>query len=409
MNTFARALAALSLSVGFTINASADNSVALETFFNNNINPQLQLCGVCHIPNGLADVEEGNGFLLYPDRSHYQSFYDAWVILGEGVNNNRLLTMNSDPALNHTGLQNWPTSSAHYRNVETLLTCWDQPELCPITPPQDSADLAVTMVGNNGKNNGGVINYRINVSNAGPSTADSLEITHLLPAQATLSEVTPDSIAYTTAGREVTFYLDTLTMGSSQGIELTVNTAIDNNTLMSFTSAVSAITEDTNPSNNSSTAYFGGGVVSDSADLSVTMAGNNGKNQDGVINYSLTVKNAGPNTANAVKIAHRIPNLVTLNAVTPSSIAYTSVGKLITFNLDSLASGTSQVINIKVTTATDNKDKMDFSATVSAATEDPNSANNTSTEKFGGSINGWVLLISALALLLKTRCQQRNQ
>ena len=392
-----------SLSAVIPYSTFAAESADLEQFFDENISQQMQLCGVCHIPNGLADVEGGDGFLLYPDQSEYQNFYDAWVLLGEGVNDNPLLTMNSDPALNHTGFQNWPTTSTIYANVETLLTCWDLPEACPIITTPDSADLAVSMAGNNGQNNDGVINYAITVNNAGPDTANTLEIVHQLPSQVNLSAVSPSSIAYTLEGDDVILYLDSLTSGSNQTIDLSVTTATTNNTLMSFTSSVSALTQDTNLANNSTTAQFGGGVISNSADLLISMTGQNGKNQNGSINYSITVENAGPSNATDLVITHQIPTPVTLSSVSPSSIAYIASGNEITFYLDALNSGSDQNINLTVTTSTDNNDKMDFSAEVSASTSDPNPANNASTARFGGSLDWFLVLLSGLLLAIRTR------
>lgn len=382
----------LSLSTSFGSAVFAADANTLENFFNDKIDPQMQLCGVCHVPGGLADVDDGDGFLLYSGQSHYDSFYDAWSVLGKGVITNRLLTMNSDPNLNHTGLQNWSKTSAIYSNVEKLLICWDRPAECPLDPSPDSADLSVAMTGKDGLNNGGIISYSITVENAGPNTADTLEIFHQLPPQVTLNEVTPGSIAYTTDNNEITLYLDSLATGMSEDINITVNTATTNNTRMSFSTSVSAITEDMNPGNNAVTKYFGGGVANDTADLSATMTGQNGKNKDGVISYSITVKNSGPNTANSLEIYHRLPSQVKLSTVTPSSIAYSADGNAMTFYLDSLASGRSQNIDLTVTTPKDNKDKMDFTVSVSALTEDQNPSNNSITAKFGGSF-GWLFTI----------------
>jgi len=396
----------VSVYVGATTTAFAADNAELEYFFNNNSKQQMQLCGVCHAPNGLADVEGGDRFLLYPNQSQYDSFYDAWVALGKGVTNNRLLTMNSDPALNHTGLQNWPTSSLNYQNVKTLLTCWDEPIACTIAPTIDSADLSISTTGNNGQNDGGSIRYTILVANAGPNSADAIEIVHQLPAQVSLSEVAPDAIAYTANGSEITFYLDSLAKGSSQAINVTVNTAVSNNSKMSFSSMVNAITADPNLANNSISAMFGGGVTTENADLSVSMAGHNGKNQDGIIRYSITVKNAGPTAANALEISHLLPSQVELSTVSPSEIAYTAEGNEVNFYLDTLATGTSRTIDIEVSTATNNKTKMNFTSVVTSATEDPNSANNTKTVKFGGSF-GW-LLSACLGILLFSRSLRKQ-
>lgn len=393
-----------SLSASLSMSAFASDNPELISFFNTNISPQMHLCGVCHIPNGLADVEDGDKFLLHPGKSQYENFFDAWVMLGKGVSNNRLLTMNSDPTLNHTGLQNWPTTSSNYKNVSNLLTCWHTPSSCTIIEqPTEGADLSVSMAGNNGKNNNGVIRYSITVRNSGPSTANSLEITHQLPAPVTLSSVTPNSIAYTLDGRKVMLYLDSLASGTSRNINIIVNTATTNTNRMSFTSSINALTEDPNPGNNTSTAQFGGGVViADRADLSVSMTGQNGENQNGVISYSINVKNAGPAAARSLEIVHNTPPQVTLGSVSPSSIAYTSEGGEITFYLESLASGANRNINIKVNTETNNRNKMDFTTDVSSETTDPNVSNNSSEERFGGSIDWLFLIFSGILMSFRS-------
>lgn len=319
-------LFAVSIFANLTMTAFAADRAELESFFNTNIDPELTLCSVCHIPNGLADVESGNGFLLYPDQSHYDSFYNAWVTLGEGVANNRLLTTNSDPALNHTGLQNWPTTSSIYTDVTILLTCWDQPEECLLDPNP-----------NNDYDNDGLTNDEEAIYGTDPNNPDT-----------------------------------------------------DNDGRTDYEEIMIDGTDPLEPNN-----------TTDSADLAVYMTGNNGKNNSGVISYSITVENDGPDSANTLEIIHQLPTQVSLSTVSPSSIAYTSEGNEITFYLSSLAAGNSQTLNITVNTAADNKTKMDFTASVSSATEDTYTANNSSAARFGGSI-GWLAIVF-LGLLFTLR------
>jgi mono/diheme cytochrome c family protein len=108
------------------------NAPELEAFFNANIEPQMSYCGVCHTPGGVADTDEGNGFLLSSNQSHYLSFEQAWIDLGGGVESNLLLVENADLSEPHTGGKTWPASSQIYADVVTLLSCWEEPASCPL-------------------------------------------------------------------------------------------------------------------------------------------------------------------------------------------------------------------------------------------------------------------------------------
>ena len=128
---------------------SADNSFALEGYFEQYIEPQMSYCGVCHVPGGLADTDEGDRFLLLGSQSHYESFEQAWIDLGGGVETNLLLIENAQLSEPHSGGKTWPTGSEIYGQVATLLTCWDQPENCPLISqpepePTDPTDPAPT-------------------------------------------------------------------------------------------------------------------------------------------------------------------------------------------------------------------------------------------------------------------------
>ena len=111
---------------------SADNSFALEEYFEQYVEPHMNYCGVCHVPGGVADTPEGDRFLLLGSQSHYDSFEQAWMDLGGGVESNMLLVENSLASEPHSGGKTWPSSSEVYTRVATLLGCWDQPEQCPL-------------------------------------------------------------------------------------------------------------------------------------------------------------------------------------------------------------------------------------------------------------------------------------
>ena len=112
-----------------------------QEFFTNRIQSDLTFCSTCHIPGGLADTEEGNGFLLSVSSSnHYDDFYQSWQNLGGGVETNPLLVENADPTEPHSGGKNWPYNSAIYDDVVHLFGCWETPGSC------DTSTMSAQMV-----------------------------------------------------------------------------------------------------------------------------------------------------------------------------------------------------------------------------------------------------------------------
>ncbi|MEC8813649.1 MAG: hypothetical protein VXY23_20210 [Pseudomonadota bacterium] len=109
-----------------------DNSSALEVYFNRYIEPEMSYCGVCHVPGGVADTEDGDRFVLLESRSNYLSFEQAWIDLGKGVESNLLLVENALVSEPHSGGKTWPQGSDKYQQVATLLSCWEQPQNCSL-------------------------------------------------------------------------------------------------------------------------------------------------------------------------------------------------------------------------------------------------------------------------------------
>lgn len=123
----------------------------LEAFFVARIEPHMGYCGTCHTPGSIADTDEGRGFLLQPDISHYASFQLAWETLGKGVVDNGLLKENADMAEPHTGGKTWPANSQINADVATLLLCWNEPAQCPLTADDDDNDGGDDDDGNSGE------------------------------------------------------------------------------------------------------------------------------------------------------------------------------------------------------------------------------------------------------------------
>ena len=102
-----------------------------EEFFAARMAPRMDFCRTCHIPDGVADTDEGKRFMLSTSSSgDYANTHAAWKALGEGVESNLLIVENSDNSEPHSGGKNWPVGSDAYKDMVTLLSCWDDPASC---------------------------------------------------------------------------------------------------------------------------------------------------------------------------------------------------------------------------------------------------------------------------------------
>src|SRR5699024_2400416 len=107
------------------------SSVDVDVFFEKRIAPRLDFCRTCHVPGGVGDTADGKDFMLSKSPSEDEdNMRKAWEVLGKGVEENKILTMNSLTSEGHGGGQNWPQGSTAYADVMRLLSCWQEPESC---------------------------------------------------------------------------------------------------------------------------------------------------------------------------------------------------------------------------------------------------------------------------------------
>lgn len=103
-----------------------------EELFDARVSPSLDFCRTCHVPGGVADTEAGERFMLSRNSAEdFVKVHTAWENLGQGVEDNRILTKasNTDPEP-HSGGSPWPTSSQPYNDMRVILSCWDNPAGC---------------------------------------------------------------------------------------------------------------------------------------------------------------------------------------------------------------------------------------------------------------------------------------
>ncbi|MEO7911400.1 MAG: hypothetical protein ABIV47_17275, partial [Roseiflexaceae bacterium] len=118
-----------------------------------------------------------------------------------------------------------------------------------------------------------------------------------------------------------------------------------------------------------------GETPSASADLSISKTGAPDPATAGAnLTYKLTVANAGPSTATAVKVTDTLPTGVALISVTPSQGAC-SFGTTVICQLGSLTAG-GAVASVTLVVKPSAAGKLANSASVSSAVSDPNGANN---------------------------------
>lgn len=254
------------------------------------------------------------------------------------------------------------------------------------------ADLSVTktdspdpvIAGNN-------LTYTITVTNNGPDAANAASWTDTLPAGTTfVSLASPGAWSCTTpavgAGGTVTCTNPVFAAGNAVfTLVVAVDASTAAGTVLGNTATATATTADPDTANNSATATT---TVAASADLSVTKtdspdpvtAGNN-------LTYTITATNAGPSLAATVSISDTLPAGTTFESLSVSpptgwfcTTPGVGTGGTVSCTAASFAAGSVVVtLVVKVDATVAAGTVLSNTATVSAATSDPDGGNNAAT------------------------------
>jgi uncharacterized repeat protein (TIGR01451 family) len=258
-----------------------------------------------------------------------------------------------------------------------------------------SVDLAVTKTDSPDPVLAGTnLTYTVTVTNAGPSDAQTVQLTDAIPANTTfVSAMQTSGPAFTLmtppAGGTgtVTATAATLAAGATATFTLVVNvnaTALQGSTITN-TSTVSSSTTDTNAANNSDTETTS---VNAQADLSVVKVDTPDPVAAGAnLTYTITVTNAGPGTAQNVLLTDAIPANTTFVAFTTPTGWTTATPPAggtgaVTATQTTFAAGATATFTliVNVNVGTPQAATINNTATVAGATTDPVGANNTDTE-----------------------------
>ncbi|UYJ60200.1 recombinase family protein [Clostridioides difficile] len=224
---------------------------------------------------------------------------------------------------------------------------------------------------------GDVLDYTIEVINAGPSTAQNVTLTDNIPASILSPEYSIDN-GVTFQPWNGSLSIGTLDAGEIRNIiirGIVSQTAIG--TIIN-TATVSSTTPDPNLNNNTSTSEA---EVSSSADISVVKRSNQTVVVPGdVLDYTIEVINAGPSTAQNVTLTDNIPASI----LSPEY----SIDNGVTFqpwngslSIGTLDAGEIRNIIIRGIVSQTAIGTIINTATVSSTTPDPNLNNNTSTSE----------------------------
>ena len=264
-----------------------------------------------------------------------------------------------------------------------------------ITLVATQADLSVVKTTTAGSvPAGGTIAYTITVANAGPSDAQTVLLSDLVPVNTTFVSATQTSglafgLSTPAVGGTGTISgtVSTLASGASATFTVTVLSLsrTPNGSTITNTADVSTVTSDINRANNTSTATT---RAFTQADVSVIKTGPVGPILAGnTIAYTITVANTGPSDAQTVSLTDVVPTNTTFVSDTQTSgptfiLNSPAAGGTGTISgtIATLASGASATFTVvvKVSPITPDGSTIANTADVSSVTRDINLANNTS-------------------------------
>ena len=227
---------------------------------------------------------------------------------------------------------------------------------------------------------GSTLTYTVTVANGGPSPAVNVVLTDDIPASLSGVEFSIDGGA-TFFPWVSPYALGTLTAGASRTILIRGTLSFSAVGEITNTAVVRSDTPDPNPDNNTFTVVTPVTPVGPSADLAIRKtSAPNPVQPGGILTYTLTISNAGPDAAQNVTLRDNVPADVTgvefsLNQGATWQPWSGSV------NLGTLAAGGRIAVLLRGTVAASASASILNTAVVSSDTPDPDPSNNSDTNR----------------------------
>ncbi|MFK8112437.1 MAG: DUF11 domain-containing protein [Rubripirellula sp.] len=329
------------------------------------------------LPSGLTD--RGSNV----DAGGFNSGTGIWDIGDLAVNQTATLTVFAevDPpsvggssAITNTAEITASDQSDSTSTPNNNISSEDDQDSATINPP--SVDLGVTKSINNARPNvGDEIEYTVRVTNTGPNNASGILIRDQLPTGLTLLAADETRNGYNNASG----VWNVGTLANSASATLVLRARVDSASALTNTAAVQAVDQfDTNAANDQASVGF----TLASADLgltkSVDVAAPNVGDQ---VNFTITVRNPGPDPASGISIRDQLPAGATFVSASETFGSYNETTGV--WSIPSLGVNDSATLTLRATATTTNL--VTNSAQIIAADQrDPNPSDNLATADIRG-------------------------
>jgi uncharacterized repeat protein (TIGR01451 family) len=250
-------------------------------------------------------------------------------------------------------------------------------------PPVTQADLRLSKVESRDPIplGSGNLTYTLTVTNTGPAASVGVVLTDTLPTGVTVASVgTGVGVTCTQPAGLVRCVLGNLAVNATSVVTIAVTPSAAG-TLTNTATVASPTTPDPIPANNSATITTTVSPPSaQQANLSVTAGAPGQADLGSLQTYTFTVTNSGPNTATAAQLNSTLPaGLELVSASSSVGSCTTNTGtRQVNCSLGNLANGASATV--RITARATQMGAKNLVVTVSSATSDPVSSNNSATQ-----------------------------
>ncbi|MFA5026716.1 MAG: hypothetical protein WC713_02490, partial [Candidatus Methylomirabilota bacterium] len=250
------------------------------------------------------------------------------------------------------------------------------------------ADLSITKSGPSSIIAGNTILYTVTASNAGPNTATNVVVADVIPSGLTFN-AGQSSAGCVLNGNGISVLCNNFNLTSGQSRTFTIAFTVPagfpcggTNVIVNQATVSSSQGDPVTANNISTTVTTPVTCPIPQADLSIRKSGPSSVLRGDTVTYTVTVENAGPNTATNVVVSDVIPFGLTFNAAGSSAgCILNGAGTSVLCNNFNLNAGESRTFTLSFTTSTSLSCGVTIhnTADVSSSSNDPVSSNNHST------------------------------
>ena len=219
---------------------------------------------------------------------------------------------------------------------------------------------------------GTTISYTLVYTNAGPSDALGVSITHTLPANA-IWEGVLGGPAVRHSGSQLVWDLGRLTPQTTGSLQITVSVPANVIGNLSSSATIAGSVLDPEPANNTTTSTQ---PLVTSADLYLAADATGTVVAGQVLTYSLSFGNAGPSDAGGVVVTDTLPPGVIWGGMVTGKEPDSRVGQALSWNLGTLASSATGSLWFTATVASSATGRLTDWAGITSNADDPLASNN---------------------------------